>query len=224
MKKIVIRKSIIAHLRVVVVIVALLVSASSKGAMPTVYTNRVINYHKVDLSPLFVWWDGNQGERPLTAWKHLEGIVEKEIADGWVCHGLIEGRSGLQYFLLKNPPRKDLTHYRELEVQLEQLERERATKVEAAGQPAYETWNLGVYSNNWGTADHAALVVPTENFDQIQQAKSKLHKIDGQIQSVRQEMADMQTKDRHFKIDAFALQMSRRHQRHPLFDFGYPPY
>lgn len=208
----------------IMVIASLLGSTGSVGAMPTVYPNRVINFHKVDLSPLFVWWDDNQGERPLTAWKHLEGIVERETPDGWLCHGTIEGRSGLQHFLLRNPPRKDLTRYRELETQLAQLEREKADKVEVAGQPAYEVWGLGVYSNSWGTADDAALVVPTESFDQIKQAKNRLHRIEEQIQSVQQEIAGMQTTDGHFKIDVFALWTNRHYQGHPFFDFGYPPY
>ena len=213
-----IRKS----LRVVTVIVALLVSTASMRPMPTVYPKRVINNHTVNLSPLFAWWDEKHGGRPLTAWKHLEGVFDQETVQGWLCRGSIEGQSGRQYFLLKNPPQKELVRYRELENQLSQLQYERTAKLEVAGQPAYETWNLGVYSNSRGTADDAAFIVPRENFEAIKQANSELQNIDVQIQSVRQEMAGILTKDGHFKIDGFALQVTQRYQGHPVFDFGYP--
>src|ERR1051326_2312199 len=56
------------------------------AAAPAVYPRRVINNHQVDLLPLFVWWEHQehqQGVRPLTSWKHIQGMLEQETIYGW---------------------------------------------------------------------------------------------------------------------------------------------
>jgi len=202
-----------------------LMSASiCSAAAPGVYPRRVINQQSVDLLPLFVWWDHQRGVRPLTAWKHLQGVLQQETVYGWVVRGYIEGQSGLQYFLLKNPPRKELARYRELEGQLPQLEREKASKLAVAKLPAYKTHSLGRYSSSDGSVDGGAITLPTEDFDRIQQAKNELHEIDAQTSAIRDEMASMLTKRGYFKVDAFALQADQVYQGYSVFDFGYPPY
>ena len=111
-------------------LIELLVASLCNASAPTVYDKRVINYHTVDLLPLFVWWDHKHGARPLTAWKHLQGILERQTVYGWLCHGYIEGQSGLQYFLLTHPPSKELERYRELEKQLPELEQKKSAELE----------------------------------------------------------------------------------------------
>lgn len=201
----------------------LLVSLCNASA-PTVYDKRVINFQKVDLLPLFVWWDDRRGGRPLSAWKHLQGILDRETMLGWLCRGSIEGQPGLQYFLLKNPPQKELAHYHELEQQLPQLEREKSDKLEIAGQPTHQTWGLDSYTTSSGAAEGAAFIVPVENSDEINQARIQVHELDARIQGLRDEMGGMLTRSGDFKVDGFALRANQNYQGSPVFDFGYPQY
>jgi hypothetical protein len=194
----------------------LLPSSLSGAPAPAVYHRRVINNHQVDMLPLFVWLDHKQGVRPLTSWKHIQGILERETVYGWLVRGTIEGQSGLQYLLLKNPPKKELARYRELESQLPKLEETRATVLPVSNLPAYGGWDWDVYG---GTTR-----VPNEDFDRVEQAKIELQQVDGQIHSARQEMAGMLSKHGYFKVDAFALQMNQVYEGSPVFDFGFPPY
>ncbi len=186
---------------------------------PTVYEKRIISYHTVDLLPLFVWWDHKQGARPLTRWKHLQGIMDRETPYGWLCRGSIEGQPGLQYFLIKNPPKKDLQHYRKLENELPQLEEEKASKLEFASQPTHKAYSLYTSSDQ-----DPAIQLPVENHDAIVEAKDQVHELDARIQGVRQEMGEMLSKRGYFKIDSFALQLNETYQGSPVFDFGFPNY
>jgi hypothetical protein len=211
--------------RIALLVIFEIVSASlSIASAPTVYDKRVINYHTVDLLPLFVWWDHQKGVRPLSAWKHLQGILDRETPYGWLCRGYIEGQPGLHYFLLKNPPKTELARYHELEGQLPELEREKSDKLELASQPTQKTWSMGLYSNSSGTAENPAYTLPVENADEINEAKGQVQEIDAHIAGVRQEMGSMLTKRGYFKIDGFALKLNEVYQGSPVFDFGYPQY
>src|SRR5262249_25840617 len=112
----------------------------------------------------------------------------------------------------------------ELESQLPQLERDKASKLEVAQLPAYRTYGLNRYATSDSSDTGGAVTLPTEDHDRIQQAKSDVQQIDAQIQAVRQEMGEMLTKRGYFKVDCFALQMNQVYQGSPVFDFGYPPY
>jgi hypothetical protein len=195
------------------VTVCMLYANTGSAAAPAVYERRVINNYPVDLMPLFVWWDHQHGGvRPLTSWKHVQGALERETMYGWLVRGTIEGQSGLQYFLLKNPPRKELAKYRELEAQLPKLEQARATTLPNTKLPTDRGWDWVV----WGA--------PAEDVDRVEHARNELNQIDTQIQTTREEMAEMLTKRGYFKVDAFALQLNQVYQGSPVFDFGYPSY
>ena len=143
---------------------------------------------------------------------------------GWLIRGTIEGQNGLQYFLLKNPPKTELARSRELEGQLPELEREKSDKLELASQPTHKTWSMGLYSNSSGTAENPAYTLPVQNLDEINEAKAQVQEIDAHIAGVRQEMGSMLTKRGYFKIDGFALKLNEVYQGSPVFDFGYPQY
>jgi hypothetical protein len=203
---------------------AVIFLAMAVSARPTVYEKRVINYQPVDLLPLFVWWENPKGTRPLTSWKHVEGSLERETMYGWLIRGTIEGQNGLQYFLLKNPPRKELARYRELENSLPRLQQQRAALLPVATLPAYKTYNLNRYAGTDPSIDGGAVTLPSEDFDKIDQAKNDLQQVDGQIQAAREEMAGMLDRRGFFKVDAFALQMNQQYQGSQVFDFGFPSY
>jgi hypothetical protein len=197
------------------ILCGLLSTSICPAAAPTVYERRIINNYQVDLMPLFVWWDHRehqQGARPLTSWKHLQGALERETVYGWLVRGSIEGQSGLQYFLLKNPPRNELARYRELEAELPKLEQARAETLPNTKLPADRGWDWAV----WG--------VPSEDVNRVEQARTDLNDIDQKIQTSRDEMSGMLTKRGYFKVDVFALQLNQVYQGNPVFDFGYPPY
>jgi len=207
-----------------VIMCALIFAGIAHSAAPAVYERRVINYQPVDLLPLFAWWDKQQGERPLTSWKHVEGSLERETVYGWLIRGSIDGESGLQYFLLKNPPKKELERYRELENSLPGLEQQRTSLLAVANLPAYRTHNLNRAVGTDPTIDGGAVTLPTEDLDKIEKAKVDLQQVDGQIQATREEMAGMLDGRGYFRVDAFALQMNQQYQGSEVFDFGFAPY
>jgi hypothetical protein len=197
-------------------VICTLFLANSGRSTPAVYESRVINYHQVDLMPLFEWWDRRKGVRPLASWKHVEGTLERETAYGWLIRGTIEGQSGLHYFLLRNPPKKDLARLRELENALPGLEQQRASELAVAKLPMYEGREWNAYGE--------LVRSPTENYDRIEQAQTNLQDLDTRIADIRQQMATMLDKRGNFRIDAFALDMNQVYQGSPVFDFGFPQY
>ncbi len=197
------------------VICALMVITSARST-PTTYERRVINYHQVDLMPLFEWWDRRKGDRPLASWKHVEGTLERETGYGWLVRGTIEGNDGLHYFLLRNPPQKELARLHELENSLPTLEQQRASELAVAKLPMYE----GLEWNAYGELVRN----PSQNYDRIEQAQTNLQDLDTRIADIRQQMAEMLDKRGNFKVDAFALDMNQVYQGSPVFDFGFPPY
>jgi hypothetical protein len=197
------------------VFLCILFATETHAAAPAVYHRRVINNHQVDLLPLFAWWDHQEhqhGMRPLTSWKHIQGMLEQETIYGWLVRGSIEGQAGVQYLLLKNPPQKELARYRELEGQLPTLEQARADTLPNTKLPAERSWEWMA----WG--------VPAEDVNRVEQAAKDLNQIDQKIAASRQEMEGMLTKRGYFKVDCFALQMNQVYGGNPVFDFGYPPY
>jgi hypothetical protein len=197
-------------------VICTLLLVNSGRSTPAVYERRVINYHQVDLMPLFEWWDRRKGVRPLSSWKHVEGVMERETAYGWLIRGTIEGKSGLHYFLLRNPPQKELARLRELENSLPSLEQQRASELAVAKQPLYEGREWNAYGE--------LMRSPTENYDRIEQAQTNLQDLDARIAEIRQEMAGMLDKRGNFKMDAFALDMNQIYQGSLVFDFGFPKY
>jgi len=199
-----------------VAIICLVFFVQSARSTPAVYERRVINFQQVDLMRLFEWWDRRKGVRPLASWKHVEGALERETAYGWLIRGTIEGQNGLHYFLLRNPPRKELDRLRELENSLPGLEQQRASELGVAKQPMYEGREWNAYGE--------LVRSPTENYDRIEQAQTNLQDLDARIAEIRQEMAGMLDKRGNFKVDAFALDMNQVYQGSPVFDFGFPQY
>jgi hypothetical protein len=197
------------------VICALLVIPSARST-PAVHERRVINYHQVDLMPLFEWWDRRKGARPLASWKHVEGTLERETAYGWLVRGTIEGKDGLHYFLLRNPPQKELARLHELENSLPDLEQRRASELAVAKLPMYEGREWNAYGE--------LVRSPTQDYDRIEQAQANLQDLDTRIAEIRQQMADLLDKRGNFKIDAFALDMNQVYQGSPVFDFGFPQF
>jgi hypothetical protein len=185
-------------------------------ANPATYPRRVINQQQVDLMPLLIWWDKPQGARPLVSWKHMHGFLERVTMYGWLVRGNIEGEDGLRFFLLKNPPRKEMSRYQELNELLPKLEQQRTSNLEVARLPAYKGWDWDI-NGSWAR-------LPSDDFDRIEQAHSNVQDLDHRIQAVRAEMAEMLDTRGYFKIDGFALQMSQVYQGSPVFDFGFPPY
>jgi len=194
----------------------LFLAESARSAAPMVYEVRTINFQRVDLLPLFDWWQRRRGVRPLSSWKHIEGALDREAAYGWIVRGTIEGRDGMYYLLLRNPPQKELARYRELENQLPQLEQARASELAVTKLPAYKGWDWDV---NGGI-----VWLPSDDFDRIEQAHRNLDELDGRIHDIRQEMAGMLDKRGNFRVDAFALQLNQNYQGSPVFDFGFPTY
>ena len=198
-----------------VVICALFFLPGARGN-PAVYERRVINFHQVDLMPLFEWWDRRKGVRPLASWKHVEGTLERETAYGWLIRGTIEGQGGLQYFLLRNPPQKDLARLRELENSLPGLEQQRASELAVAKLPMYEGREWNAYGE--------LVRSPTGDYDRIEQAQTNLQDLDTRIAEIRQEMASLLDKRGNYRVEAFALDMKQVYQGSPVFDFGFPQY
>jgi hypothetical protein len=192
----------------------LLSAPSNASANPAVQARRLIGYQQVDLSPLFYWWEHRQGVRPLQAWKHVQGVMERQSVYGWLVRGKIEGQTGLQYFLLRNPPAPGLARYRELNDSLAKLEQERSSTLAITRLPAYNGWMYDYLGR--------PIRAPSEDFERIEEAKSHLQEIDQQIASVRQEMGGMLNGDGYFKVDAFALQLNEQYQGSPVFDCGFP--
>jgi hypothetical protein len=183
---------------------------------PAVYERRVVNFHQVDLMPLFEWWDRRKGARPLASWKHVQGTLERETAYGWLIRGTIEGQEGLSYFLLRNPPQKDLARLHELENSLPGLEQQRASELAVAKLPMYEGREWNAYGE--------LVRSPTQDYDRIEQAQTNLQDLDTRIGEIRQEMAGLLDKRGNFQVDAFALDMNQVYQGSPVFDFGFPQY
>lgn len=199
-----------------VAVISTLFFAQGARSTPAVYERRVINYHQVDLAPLFEWWDRRKGVRPLASWIHVEGFLERETAYGWLVRGTIEGQNGLQYFLLRNPPQKELARLRELENSLPELEQQRASELGVAKQPMYDGREWNAYGE--------LVRSPTQNYDRIEQAQTNLQDLDTRIADIRQQMATMLDKRGNFRVDAFALDMNQNYQGSPVFDFGFPSY
>jgi hypothetical protein len=197
-------------------LICALLAIPSARSTPATYERRVINYHEVDLMPLFEWWDRRKGDRPLASWKQVQGTLERETAYGWLVRGTIEGKDGLHYFLLRNPPQKELARLHELENSLPELEQRRASELAVAKLPMYDGREWNAYGE--------LVRSPTENYDRIEQAQVNLQDLDTRIADIRQQMADMLDKRGNFKVDAFALDMNQVYQGSPVFDFGFPQY
>jgi hypothetical protein len=196
-------------------ICAIFLIPTTRGT-PAVYERRVINFHQVDLMPLFEWWDRRKGARPLASWKHVQGTLARETAYGWLIQGTIEGQDGLRYFLLRNPPQKELARLHELENSLPGLEQQRASELTVAQLPMYEGREWNAYGE--------LVRSPTEDYDRIERAQTNLQNLDTHIAEIRQEMAGMLDKRGNFRVDAFALDMNQNYQGSPVFDFGFPQY
>ena len=194
--------------------IGLFLVASIASANPAVQARRLIGYQQVDLSPLFYWWEHGKGVRPLQAWKHVQGVMERQSVYGWLVRGKIEGQSGLQYFLLKNPPTKNLDRYRELNDSLARLQQERTSTLAITKLPAYNGWMYDYLGR--------PIRAPSEDYERIEEAKSHLQEIDHQIAAVRQEMGGMLNRDGYLKVDAFALQLNDQYQGSQVWDCGFP--
>ena len=192
----------------------LLFAGSLAPANPAVQARRLIGYQQVDLTPLFYWWEHSQGVRPLQAWKHVQGVLDRQSVYGWMVRGKIEGQTGLQYFLVKNPPTKSLARYRELNDSLARLGQERSSTLAITKLPAYNGWMYDYLGR--------PVRAPSEDFERIEEAKSHLQEIDQQIAAVRQEMGGMLDRDGYFKVDAFALQLNDLYEGSPVLDCGFP--
>ena len=86
--------------------------AEPRAARLTVYEKRVVRNHQVDLTPLFDWWQRqaarNKAAGELDSCRRIAG---KGTAYGWLVRGTIEGRTGSQYFLLRNRHDKNWRDY-----------------------------------------------------------------------------------------------------------------
>jgi hypothetical protein len=191
----------------------LLLPASGHGN-PAVQSRRLIGYQQVDLSPLFFWWEQQKGVRPLQAWKHVQGSLERPTVYGWMVRGSIEGQSGLQYFLLKNPPTTTMARYKELNDQLPKLQQERASTLAVTRLPAYVGWAYDDFGRT--------VRVPSEDFERIEEAKHRLQEIDHDIAAVRQQIGGMLNREGYLRVDAFALQLNDQYQGSPVLDCGFP--
>ena len=192
----------------------LLFARSTASANPAVQARRLIGYQQVDLSPLIYWWESQKGVRPLQAWKHVQGSLERPTVYGWMVRGTIEGQSGLRYFLLKNPPATTMARYKELNDQLPKLQQERTSTLAITKLPAYLGWAYDDFGR--------PMRVPSDDFERIQEAKSHLQEIDQQIAAVRQEIGGMLNREGYLKVDAFALQLTEQYEGGPVFDCGFP--
>jgi hypothetical protein len=184
------------------------------NASPAAYPQRYIQPHRVNLTSLISWWDHPQGQRPLTSWKHIRGHLERETPYGWLLQATVEGQAGSRYLLLRNPPRKELARFRELEKQVANLEQRRADVLHFANLPAFDGW----------TVDGAGDLVPVRsvNFDRVEQAHADLADLDYDIAVAHEEMAAMVTKDGWFRVECFALRLNETYQGSPMYDFGNP--
>ena len=195
------------------VIGALLLGQGRGAANPLVYPKRMVNAQTVDLAPLFAWWGTPRGPRPLGRWKHIQGTLSRESPFGWVIQGKLEGRSGTQLLLLKNPPLDRLRRFRELEDLL--------PKLESARPPILAVTKLPAYSNTYRVY-YGLYRTYSPDYDRIQQAKVQLAELDHRIQAAREELAVLQDKQGRLKVDAFSLQLDEAYQGMPVFDFGFP--
>jgi hypothetical protein len=182
------------------------------AAGPAAYPQRYIEPHRVNLAPLISWWDHPQGQRPLTSWKHIHGNLERETPYGWLVQATVEGEAGSKYLLLRNPPRKELARFRELEKQVASLEQRRASVLHVAGLPAFSGWTYD------GAGD--LVQVPSENFDKVEEANAELTDLDYDIAVAHGEMGAMVNKDGWFRVDVFALRLDKLYQGMPVYDFG----
>ena len=188
-----------------------LFAEAGASAYPSSYPKRKIGNYFVDLTPLITWWQAPHGIRPLTSWKHVQGIFEQEVGLGWMIRGKIEGISGTQVFIVKNPPVERLRRYRELKEALPRLQQARASTLEVASLPAYTGWHW-TYVGLQRT--------PNQDFERVEQAKLQLQELDHNLGLARDEWANLADKDGNFKIDGFALRLNETYQGKLLFDAG----
>lgn len=80
---------------------------------------------RCDLSPLFEWWtmemkapkkhqSTNMVTRPMPAWVHINGLIEKDASTGWIVSAIVEngpGKGKPMKLIIAHPPRKELGRY-----------------------------------------------------------------------------------------------------------------
>jgi hypothetical protein len=182
-------------------------------ANPCSYPQRMVGGHLVDLRPLMNWWPDPKGPRPLSSWKHVRGAITQDTAMGWVVTGKAGDHSQASTFFLKNPPREKLRRFQQLQQQLPEQQRTRAATIEFLKRPVITDW-YGYWSGQW--------TAPPISVTEYQQATALLSETDNNINWMREELASMQDKDGHFKLDAFALKLNETYEGLPAFDHGSP--
>lgn len=104
--------------------------AASAVADPCRQPLRIFDGARVDLSPLFQWWEKpsewqKTNARPLSAWVRVSGTLERNAGLGWVVQATVEtapGKSRQETILLKRPPFTEAALFAEATAQRKALE------------------------------------------------------------------------------------------------------
>lgn len=182
-------------------------------ANPCNAPTRMVKGYTVDLQPLFDWWPRPKGARPLSAWKHVRGRIERDSALGWTIIGSVEGQHEPCTILVKNPPREKLQRFSELKRQLPEYERARAATAEFLKRPVCTDW-YSYWLSPW--------TLPPISLSEYKSALSSLEQLGQAIQAIRQELRPMIGSEGEFNLDAFALKVNATHESLPVFDYGSP--
>ncbi len=190
---------------------------------------RVVDGRTVDLGPLFRWWNKHEGERPLSAWKHVGGSIVDTNTWGWVVSARLEtGRphgkpggssasSAGRNIILRNPPLRDRAEFEALAAKLRPLEEERS---KVASQKAQAKSRVRAASHGWnGYRTRAQVRAGRQARFLEKQADEQLAALDKQIKDLRGKLADFPNQD-HYVVDCLALDTGTERSGMAVFDHG----
>jgi hypothetical protein len=178
----------------------------------------MVNGQTVELTPLFHWWRGHEGERPLKAWVHVTGHIGETSAWGWILTAHVEhlGEKGESAdkelkIILRSPPTGEKEEFDRLKGQLNGLQSQRS---QLSSQAATAASSSKEYSHQRHGHGVSAAYHQQETAD-----KDQIKRIDEQIKEINQKLAVFPEHDK-FAVDCFALHTGQMVNGLPVYDHG----
>jgi hypothetical protein len=197
-------------------------------ASPAKDPRRMINGQSVDLSALFQWWNQKSGDRPLSAWVHVNGEVVGTNAGGWIISGQIEDKAeggaeaGAKKILLRNPPLQDRAAFEQLLAQKKGLEARNAGLHAQAEQTDAKLKDIA-QDRKVAREHHVRAKGLNAESSKLKQeektAKAAMKPIQTQIDDLDKKLKQYGSTD-HYIVDCFALKTAERASAMPVFDHG----
>ncbi len=189
------------------IVIGVVLASGTSHANPCVCPKRMIRGYTVNLQPLMDWWQQPKGARPLSAWRHVQGVVVRDDPRGWIIEGK-PGDDGQAYFL-KNPPRDRLRRFQELQQELSECERASAVIIKLLNRPIVTTW-FGSYP----------VGRPVLSFAEYHDAAARLSVIRQRMADIDSELAPLRETSGEFKVDVFAMKCDESFEGVPVYDHG----